>query len=73
MGYAIEQRLRFIDCMLKYYGYINREEIIDFFGVGLATATRDIKLYQEKAPMNIVYRVKNKRYERSDIFERAYL
>jgi len=72
MNYATEQRLRFIDCMLMYYGYINREQLMDFFGVGAATATRDLNNYQLKAPNNIVYRVKNKRHERSEIFKRAY-
>lgn len=72
-GYAQEQRLRFIDSMLKYYGHVGRNEVIDFFGVGSACATRDFKLYKEVAPGNMLYNGETKRYVRSEIFKRVYL
>lgn len=72
MNYAQEQRLRFIDCMLVYYGSIGRKEVCDFFGVGEATATRDFKVYSEIAPDNLVMDRSSKRWEKSRKFKRVF-
>jgi hypothetical protein len=73
VGYAQEQRLRFIDSMLNFYGHIGRRELIDYFGIGPACATRDFKLYKEIDPNNVIYNVETKRYVRSESFDRVYL
>ena len=72
MSYAIEQRIRFIDFLLHQYGYVNRGAIIDYFGIGPATATRDFVLYQQKAPGNTLYDSKTKTYRATHTFKRAY-
>lgn len=72
MNYAVEQRLRFIDCMLAYYGRVGRNELTDFFGIGEATATRDFLLYKEAAPDNLIYSLSEKTYVRGDGFLRVY-
>jgi hypothetical protein len=72
MNYAQEQRLRFIDCMLVYYGYIGRQELCDFFGVGEATATRDFRLYGKIASDNLVMDTKAKCWQKSKNFNRIF-
>lgn len=72
MNYAVEQRLRFIDCMLAYYGRVGRNELTDFFGIGLAQATRDLGVYQDAAPDNLFYDVSAKTYARTKAFVRLY-
>ena len=72
MNYAIEQRMRFIDFLLLKYGKINRDFIVDYFGIGEATATRDFKKYKELYPKNIVFDNSSKMYLKAPLFERAY-
>lgn len=72
MNYAQEQRLRFIDCMLVYYGFVGRKEVCDFFGVGEATATRDFRMYSELAPDNLVMDRASKVWQRSRRFSRHF-
>ncbi len=72
MNYAVEQRLRFIDCMLHYYGWVSRREMCDFFGIGGATATRDFKMYLADAPGNAVLNTSTKSYVKSETFSRIY-
>jgi hypothetical protein len=69
INYAIAQRLRFIDRMLAYYGSIGRHEIIDYFGIEKAQATRDLKQYQELNPENMIFNNSSKRYLRTDTFK----
>ena len=72
MNYAQEQRIRFIDCMLVYYGHIGRNEICDFFGVAEPTATRDFRLYSEIAPDNLIMNIRSKKWQKSKKFERVF-
>lgn len=72
MGYAQEQRVRFIDCMLLYYGSVGRRELCDYFGLGEATATRDLKAYRDAAPNNMIFNPGSKRWEKSGTFVRVY-
>lgn len=72
MNYAVLQRLRLIDFLLSHYGSVSRSEIIDFFGIGPATASRDLADYREKHPANLVFNTISKRYVKADTFERAY-
>ena len=72
MKYAMEQRLRMIDFLVDTYGYINRSVIMDYFDVGSATVTRDSTEYQNIRPDNLIYSVKEKRYYKSNNFERLF-
>jgi len=72
MNYAVQQRMRLIDFLLFHYGQINRRIIMDYFGIGEAAATRDIKAYKEVAPDNIEYSGADKVYKRTLKFERVY-
>ena len=72
MNYAQQQRLRFIECMLAYYGRIGRAEVCDFFAVSEPTATRDFRLHSEVAPDNLVMDRSSKSWIRSASFRRVY-
>lgn len=60
--WGAEKRLEFIDFRLFWEGAINRADIMDQFGVSVPQASKDLSLYQEKAPDNITYDKSEKRY-----------
>lgn len=62
MRWGVEQRLEFIEFRLFWEGAINRADLIDFFGISVPQASKDLSLYQERAPENMKYDTKEKRY-----------
>ncbi len=70
--YAVEQRLGFIDFLLNQYGHVNRSALIDYFGVGEATATRDFGMYHKIAPDSLTLNPSDKTYYRTNSFTRVY-
>ncbi len=71
--YAVEQRLRFIDCLVAHYGSVSRAVLIDYFGISMPQATNDIRTYiDECAPDNIVYDLRAKKYVRTANFKRVW-
>ena len=68
LSYAVEQRLRLIDFLLRQYGHINRSALIDFFGIGERTATRDLKAYLKIAPKNAARMPADQTYHRTMAF-----
>jgi len=62
LRWGIEQRLEFIEFRLFWEGGVNRADITGFFGVSVPQASKDLSLYQEKAPENIRYDRRQKRY-----------
>lgn len=72
LTYAVEQRLRLIDFLLHHYGSVGRAELMDYFGIGEATATRDFALYHKIAPKNALLNGSSKRWVKSDTFERIW-
>lgn len=71
--YAVEQRLRFIDFLVAHYGFINREALVDYFGISTPQVSNDIGAYLKLAPGNIVYDRHSKCYRRADDFKRIWL
>ena len=65
MRWGVEQRLEFIEFRLYWEGQINRADITEQFGVSVPQASKDISLYEEKAPGNLVYDKSDKRYRTS--------
>jgi hypothetical protein len=65
-------RLRFIDFLLAHYGTINREQLVDYFGISVPQASMDISDYIAVAPENMVYDKSAKVYRRTDGFRRTY-
>lgn len=61
-SFAQKQRLAYIDFKLYFTGMVTRSEIVSHFELGLAAATRDLKIYKEKAPDNVAYDNVEKKY-----------
>jgi predicted DNA-binding transcriptional regulator YafY len=62
MRWGVEKRLEFIEFRLFWEGGINRADIMERFGVSVPQASKDLSLYEEKAPGNLVYDKRRKRY-----------
>ena len=65
-------RLAFIDLRVRYLGEIRRNELASRFGIQVVAATRDISVYKELAPHNLVYNSREKIYERGEPFEPVF-
>lgn len=73
MRWGIEQRLEFIEFRLFWEGSINRANITEFFGVSVPQASKDLTLYQERAPGNMEYDPRAKRYVAAEKFVLRFL
>lgn len=73
MSWGIEQRLEFIEFRLFWEGAINRVDIKNFFGVSIPQASKDLTLYQERAPGNMEYDTRGKRYVAAKKFVLRFL
>lgn len=62
LGQAQRERLAHIDFRLCFLGEVSRGNICARFGVAPAGATRDLALYREAAPDNIVFDGRTKTY-----------
>jgi hypothetical protein len=60
--WGVEQRLEFIEFRLFWEGSINRGDIVESFAVSVPQASKDLSLYQERAPGNMEYDTRGKRY-----------
>ena len=54
--WATRQRLEYIELMAYYTGLVTRSGIAKAFGISDAAATKDLKLYTDIAPENLIYR-----------------
>lgn len=73
LKWGVERRLEFIEFRLFWEGGVNRSDIIDTFGVSVPQASKDLTLYQERAPNNAFYDKSAKRYVASEHFEPHFL
>ncbi|NWG39999.1 MAG: WYL domain-containing protein [Hydrogenophilaceae bacterium] len=55
LKWATLQRLKFIEIMSWYAGVVTRSDLARAFGMSDPAATKDIKLYNELAPGNLIY------------------
>ena len=69
----MERRLEFIEFRLFWEGGVNRSDIIDTFDVSVPQASKDLTLYQERAPQNAIYDKSAKRYVASKNFKPHFL
>lgn len=65
---AQRERLCHIDFKLRFMGSVNRNSLVEKFGIKGAAATRDFNLYQDLAPKNIEYNTKAKTYIQRESF-----
>ena len=73
LKWGVERRLEFIEFRLYWEGGVNRSDIIEAFDVSVPQASKDLTLYQERAPRNAVYDKSAKRYVASDEFQPCFL
>lgn len=73
LKWGVERRLEFIEFRLYWEGGVNRSDIIEMFDVSVPQASKDLTLYQERAPQNAVYDKSAKRYVASPQFEPIFL
>ena len=73
MRWGVEKRLTFIEFRLFWEGGINRADIIGQFGVSVPQASKDLRLYAENAPGNLVYDKSAKRYLAATDFAPVFL
>jgi len=53
--WATRQRLQYIEMMAWYAGVVTRGDVAKAFGISDAAATKDLKLYGDLVPGNLVY------------------
>ncbi len=68
ISFSQRQRLAYIDFCLLFRGYFQRQELVNRFQTGLSAGTRDINLYKELAPQNLIYDTNAKRFVQSTQF-----
>jgi predicted DNA-binding transcriptional regulator YafY len=73
LKWGVERRLEFIEFRLFWEGGVNRSDIIEMFGVSVPQASKDLTLYQERAPHNALYDKSAKRYVASPQFSAIFL
>ncbi|WP_372089401.1 WYL domain-containing protein [Tistrella mobilis] len=73
MRWGVEKRLEFIEFRLFWEGGINRADIMDQFGVSVPQASKDLTLYEVKAPGNLAYDKSAKRYLAAENFKPVFL
>ena len=53
--WATRQRLQYIEVMAFYAGLVTRSDVAKAFGISDAAATKDLKLYSDLVPGNLLY------------------
>ena len=73
LKWGVERRLEFIEFRLFWEGGVNRSDIMGMFDVSVPQASKDLTLYQERAPQNAIYDKSAKRYIASSKFIPCFL
>jgi hypothetical protein len=73
LKWGVERRLEFIEFRLFWEGGVNRSDIIQMFDVSVPQASKDLTLYQERAPQNAIYDKSAKRYVAGAHFSPIFL
>ena len=68
LQYAQRERLAYIDYCLQYVGKVSRTSLVKHFNVGLASCSRDFKIYLSLAPNNLTLKHTDKFYYRTNEF-----
>lgn len=67
--YAQRERLAYIDYCLQYFGKVSRRSLVRHFNAGLASCSRDFKLYSSLANKNLKLSHADKEYYRTESFK----
>ena len=66
------EKLQFIELLAYFHGAVNREDIINRFGISKASASNVLSAYGQMAPENLRYNIRLKRYEISRVFKPVF-
>ncbi|GAC19478.1 hypothetical protein [Paraglaciecola arctica] len=69
---AQQSRLESIDFLLEFFGKVSRQWLSEYWKMGSANCTRDLALYKQLAPTNLILRHQNKTYYRTDEFQPVF-
>jgi len=72
MSTAQSERLAFIDFLLMFLGEVSRQDLIDRFGISEPAATRDLAMYREERPDNLIYSHTERTYLISENFSSLF-
>lgn len=64
-----KERLAHIEFLALFMGKVSRKDIMERFDISQAAATRDLSLYLDIAPKNLIYSPKLRHYVASDSFK----
>lgn len=67
-NWAARERLRMIEVLLWWRGWIRRTDLIDYFGISPAQASSDLQRYLELNGTAVLYHTARKRYEAGEAF-----
>lgn len=70
--WGAQRRLEFIDARLRWEGRLNRGDLMAFFGISVPQSSKDIALYRELAPLNLVYDPSERVYRAGPAFEAQF-
>lgn len=73
INWGVERRLEFIEFRLSWEGGVRRADIVSTFKVSEPQASKDLTMYQERAPGNAVYDKVGKRYVAGERFRPVFL
>ncbi|WP_028469303.1 WYL domain-containing protein [Neptunomonas japonica] len=60
---ATLERFKHIEFLLQFRGWVNRSDLIDYFEIGEAAATRDFRHYKDLCPENMALNKSSKKWE----------
>lgn len=67
-NWAARERLRMIEVLLWWRGWIRRSDLIQCFGISAAQASGDLQRFLELNRTGVIYQPNRKRYEAGDAF-----
>lgn len=73
INWGVGRRLEFIEFRLSWEGGVRRSDIVSTFKVSEPQASKDLTMYQERAPGNAVYDKVQKRYVAGEAFRPVFL
>ena len=69
---VLMERLQFVELLAYFHGAVNREDLVNRFGISTASATNVLSAYNQMAPENLRYNIRLKRYEISSSFRPVF-
>lgn len=70
-GWAARERLRMVEVLLWWRGWVRRTDLTEHFGISPAQASSDLQRYLELNATGVLYHTVRKRYEAGETFSCA--